>query len=118
MPPARRGPALAEATADLTRRQVFPFDAKTAAGDGFTQTCLDWPVTPPGPTTSAGSMLRVPALLLAGDRDLSTPLEWAREEAAHTPLGKLVIVHGAAHSIQNREPGDQGRKAVFAFLLG
>jgi hypothetical protein len=29
-----------------------------------------------------------------------------------------VIVPGAAHSIQNREPGDAGRKAVFAFLLG
>jgi pimeloyl-ACP methyl ester carboxylesterase len=57
-------------------------------------------------------------LLLAGDRDLSTPLEWARQEAAHTPLGKLVIVHGASHSIQSRERGDQGRKAVFAFLLG
>jgi len=33
-------------------------------------------------------------------------------------LGKLVIVHGASHSIQSRERGDQGRKAVFAFLLG
>src|SRR5262249_13220527 len=118
VPPSQRGPALAKATAKLTRRQVFPFDAKTAAGDGFMQTCLDWPVTPPGPTASPASMLRVPALLLAGDRDLSTPLEWAREEAAHAPHGKLVIVHGAAHSIQNREPGDQGRKAVFAFLLG
>jgi hypothetical protein len=32
-------------------------------------------------------------------------------------MGHLVIVHGAAHSIQSREPGDQGRKAVFAFLL-
>ena len=32
--------------------------------------------------------------------------------------GKLVIVHGASHSIQSRERGDQGRKAVFAFLLG
>jgi pimeloyl-ACP methyl ester carboxylesterase len=82
------------------------------------QTCLDWPVTPPAPAASPGSMLRVPALLLAGDRDLSTPLEWAREEAAHALLGKLVIVHGASHSIQSRERGDQGRKAVFAFLLG
>jgi pimeloyl-ACP methyl ester carboxylesterase len=118
VPPAERGPALAKAAAKLTRRQVYPFDAKTAAGDGFTQTCLDWPVTPPGPTVSPTSMLQVPALLLAGDRDLSTPLEWARQEAAHAPQGKLVIVHGAAHSIQNREPGDQGRKAVFAFLLG
>jgi len=118
VPAAQRGPALAKATAKLTRRQVFPFDAKTAAGDGFMQTCLDWPVTPPAPTASPTSMLRVPALLLAGDRDLSTPLEWAREEAAHAPMGKLVIVHGASHSIQNRELGDQGRKAVFAFLLG
>jgi pimeloyl-ACP methyl ester carboxylesterase len=116
--PAERGTALAAATARLTRRQVFPFDAKTAAGDGIMQTCLDWPVTPPAPTASPTSMLRVPALLLAGDRDLSTPLEWAREEAAHAPLGKLVIVPGAAHSIQSREPGDLGRKAVFAFLLG
>ena len=118
VPPARRGPALAAATAELTRRQVFPFDAKTAAGDGIMQTCLDWPVTPPAPAASPGSMLRVPALLLEGDHDLSTPLEWAREEAAHAPLGKLVIVPGAAHSIQSRERGDQGRKAVFAFLLG
>ena len=60
----------------------------------------------------------VPALLLAGDRDLSTPLAWAREEATHAPQGTLVIVHGASHSIQSRERGDQGRKAVFAFLLG
>jgi len=29
----------------------------------------------------------------------------------------LVIVRGAAHSIQSREPCDQGRKALFAFLL-
>jgi len=116
--PAGRGPALAAATATLTRRQVYPFDARTAAGDGIMQTCLDWPVTPPAPAASPASMLRVPALLLAGDRDLSTPLEWAREEAAHAPLGKLVIVHGASHSIQSRERGDQGRKAVFAFLLG
>ena len=116
--PGERGPALAAATANLTRRQVFPFDAKTAAGDGIMQTCLDWPTTPPAPSASPTSMLRVPALLLAGDRDLSTPLEWAREEAAHAPLGKLVIVPGASHSIQSREPGDQGRKAVFAFLLG
>jgi pimeloyl-ACP methyl ester carboxylesterase len=60
----------------------------------------------------------VPTLILAGDRDLSTPLEWAREEAANAPLAELVIVHGASHSIQSREPGDQGRKALYAFLLG
>jgi pimeloyl-ACP methyl ester carboxylesterase len=60
----------------------------------------------------------VPTLILAGDRDLSTPLEWAREEAARAPLAQLVIVHGAAHSVQTREPGDQGRQALYSFLLG
>jgi pimeloyl-ACP methyl ester carboxylesterase len=81
------------------------------------QTCLNWPVTPPAAEAGIHSMLpRVPVLLLAGDHDLSTPLEWAREEAARAPLGQLVIVKGAAHSIQNRESGTEGRDALVAFL--
>ena len=68
---------------------------------------LDWPATQPAPETSQKSRLpAVPTLILAGDHDLSTPLEWAQEEAASAPLAKLVIVHGAAHSIQTREPGE------------
>jgi pimeloyl-ACP methyl ester carboxylesterase len=116
---SQRMPALARATASLTTSQVWPFDAKTAADDGFVQTCLDWPVTPPAPEATATSKLpAVPTLILAGDRDLSTPLQWAQEEAASAPLAKLVIVHGASHSIQTREPGHQGRNALYAFLLG
>jgi pimeloyl-ACP methyl ester carboxylesterase len=119
VPISRRTAALAHATARLTTPQVWPFDAATAAGDGIMQTCLDWPVTPPAPEASLTSKLpAVPTLILTGDRDLSTPLEWAREEAASAPRARLVIVTGAAHSIQNREPGDQGRKALYAFLTG
>jgi pimeloyl-ACP methyl ester carboxylesterase len=118
VPPSRRAQPLARATAELTTAQVFPFDARTAQSNGIMQTCLDWPQTPPAPETSPNSMLpAIPTLLLAGDHDLSTPLEWAREEAARAPLGKLVIVHGAAHSIQSHEPGHQGRDALSAFLL-
>jgi pimeloyl-ACP methyl ester carboxylesterase len=118
VPPSDRERPLAQATAELTAAQVFPFDAKVAEDDGFIQTCLDWPATPPAPEVPADAMLpAVPVLLLAGDHDLSTPLEWAREEAAHAPLGELVIVAGASHSIQSRELGHQGRDAVFAFLL-
>jgi len=118
VPPSQRGQALARAAAALTTAQVFPFDAKTAADDGIMQTCLDWPQTQPAPEAPPDSMLpAVPTLLLAGDHDLSTPLEWAVEEAARAPRGDLVIVHGAAHSIQSREPGQQGRDALFAFLL-
>jgi pimeloyl-ACP methyl ester carboxylesterase len=118
VPPALRQGPLARATAKLTRAQVFPFDSRTAEGDGIMQTCLAWPVTRPAPEVPPGALLpRVPVLLLAGDRDLSTPLEWARQEAARAPLGELVIVPGAAHSIQSREPGHQGRDALFAFLM-
>jgi pimeloyl-ACP methyl ester carboxylesterase len=119
VPVSQRMRALAKATARLTTSQVWPFDAKTAAGDGIMQTCLDWPVTPPAPEASPRSRLpAVPTLILAGDHDLSTPLEWAQDEAARAPLAKLVIVHGASHSIQTREPGDEGRNALYAFLLG
>jgi pimeloyl-ACP methyl ester carboxylesterase len=119
VPVSEREPALVKATAKLTSSQVWPFDAKTAEDNGIMQTCLDWPVTPPAPEASARSRLpAVPTLILAGDRDLSTPLEWARQEAAIAPLAQLVIVHGAAHSIQSRELGDQGREALYSFLLG
>jgi pimeloyl-ACP methyl ester carboxylesterase len=54
--------------------------------------------------------------LVNGDHDLSTPLEWARQEAATAPHAKLVVVPGASHSIQNRELGHTGRDAVISFL--
>jgi len=58
----------------------------------------------------------VPVLIVNGDHDLSTPLEWAQQEAATAPDVKLVVVPGASHSIQNREQGHIGRDAVIAFL--
>jgi pimeloyl-ACP methyl ester carboxylesterase len=45
----------------------------------------------------------VPTLLLAGDKDLSTPLEWARTERSHAPGGTLVVVRGAGHSVQSQK---------------
>ena len=60
----------------------------------------------------------MPTLLLAGGRDLSTPLAWAREQRAHTPNGKLVVVPDSGHSVQSRAPGGEGRRAVQRFLLG
>jgi pimeloyl-ACP methyl ester carboxylesterase len=57
----------------------------------------------------------VPVLLLAGDHDLSTPLEWAREEAAHAPRGHLIVVHGSGHSVQSQAP-PAVRRALAAFL--
>jgi pimeloyl-ACP methyl ester carboxylesterase len=118
-PIARRPPLLARRVKPLPDRAFWPFTRATATGDGFVKTCLPWPVTPAVPSPPAGSRLAsVPVLLVDGDHDLSTPLEWAREEARLAPRGRLVVVHGASHSVQTREPGRAGRAAVEAFLLG
>jgi pimeloyl-ACP methyl ester carboxylesterase len=114
-PLAGREAALRRAAA---RTDPAPYDHATVIGNGFAQTCLRWPPTPAPPPPRSGDLPPVPTLLLAGDRDLSTPLPWAREQAAHTPQGRLVVVHGAGHSVQSHSPGGAGRRAVQRFLMG
>jgi pimeloyl-ACP methyl ester carboxylesterase len=98
----------------LSPRQLGPFDRATATGNGFIRQCLYWPPTPATPAPRPGTRLpAVPTLLLSGDRDLSTPLKWAREEAALAPEGRLVVIRGAGHSVE-RTPA--GRRAIRAFL--
>jgi pimeloyl-ACP methyl ester carboxylesterase len=65
----------------------------------------------------SSSLPPVPALLLAGDRDLSAPLESAQQELRVAPRGRLVVVKGAGHSVQSRATDDAGRQAVYDFLL-
>jgi pimeloyl-ACP methyl ester carboxylesterase len=113
-PLAGRDGALRRAAAAV---DPAPWDRATVVGNGLAQTCLRWPPTP-APPVPMGDLPPVPTLLLAGDRDLSTPLPWAREQKAHTPNGRLVIIPGAGHSVQSRAPGGRGRRAVERFLLG
>jgi pimeloyl-ACP methyl ester carboxylesterase len=122
-PLAARRAALARAVARLTPAQVWPFDRATAAGNGFIDTCLNWPPTPPpaGSTAAAAAradLPRVPVLLLAGGLDLSTPLAGARAEAEHAPDGRLFVVPSAGHSVQNRAIGDPALAEVERFLAG
>jgi pimeloyl-ACP methyl ester carboxylesterase len=114
-PVAGRDARLAAATGSLAPREVWPFDRATAAGNGFEQQCLPWPRTAPTPSVAA-RLPDVPTLLLAGDRDLSTPLEWTRREYALAPAGRLLVVPGAGHDVQLRARSALGRDAVVAFL--
>ncbi|HET7129549.1 MAG TPA: alpha/beta hydrolase [Gaiellaceae bacterium] len=111
-----RAAALNRAVAKLPASALFPFDRATATGNGFIRQCLPWAPTPPTPLDRA--KITVPTLLVNGDHDLSTPLEWARQELARTTKGKLVVVPGAGHSTQSRSVSDVSRKSVAAFLLG
>jgi pimeloyl-ACP methyl ester carboxylesterase len=117
--PAQRRRLLDRRARTLAERDVWPYTKATATGNGFIATCLNWPAASAAAAPPEGQRLPpVPALLINGDQDLSTPLEWAREELRLAPRGKLVVVAGASHSIQSREQGEAGRNAVAAFLLG
>ena len=118
-PVAQRPALLARRMKTVSENAVWPFTRAAAAHNGLMETCKNWPVTPAVPSPPPRSKLPpVPVLLVSGDHDLSTPLEWAREEARLAPKGKLVVVHGASHSVQTREQGDVGKSAVREFLLG
>jgi pimeloyl-ACP methyl ester carboxylesterase len=120
-PAAQRAAALRQAVARIPDSELFPFDRATAYGNGLAQDCLDWPPTTPpalGDGDPSADLPPVPVLLLAGQHDLSTPLAWAREEAAKAPDGKLVIVPGAGHSVQTRGQNRLTREILTRFLVG
>ena len=116
-PLAARETKLRAAVARHPAGAFYPFDRATALGNGFIRQCLPWSPTPPTALPPRGAKLLVPTLLVNGDHDLSTPLEWARKELALAPKGTLVVVHGAGHSVQSRAVSDVGRQAVARFLL-
>ncbi|MFB7380047.1 alpha/beta fold hydrolase [Kitasatospora purpeofusca] len=117
-PVAGRAAALERTRRRLTAAQTWPYDPATATGLGSMLVCLHWPreQVPPAPPEHQ-RLPDVPVLLLGGDRDLATPYELMYEQAelAHNP--QIVIVPGAAHSVQNRAENPAGRQAVYDFLL-
>ncbi|HKO28658.1 MAG TPA: alpha/beta hydrolase, partial [Solirubrobacteraceae bacterium] len=117
----RRSAALSALAASTPEADLYPFDRATAIGNGLAQGCLAWPATR-APDVADGErsaqLPPVPVLLLSGERDLSTPLPWARAEAALAPRGQLLKVPGAGHSVQLRARDPAVRRAVARFLDG
>ena len=112
---AGRREALEREAAKLSAEDLYPFDRETATGNGFVQQCLHWPPVPVPEPDGPRDLPRVPVLLLAGDLDLSTPLEWARQAAAHAPRGQLVIAKGTGHGVQ-RQGNPEALAAVRRFV--
>jgi pimeloyl-ACP methyl ester carboxylesterase len=115
-PLAGRAAKLRAAVARIPAKKLYPFDRRTASGNGFVRQCLPW--APTRPTPPAHGKLLVPTLIVEGNHDLSTQLTWAHQQLALTRRGKLVVVPGAGHSVQSRAVSDVGRQAVARFLLG
>ncbi|MET9954851.1 alpha/beta fold hydrolase [Streptomyces sp. NPDC006339] len=106
--------ALRKAVQRIRPAEVWPFQRETAGAQGIPRTCLPWPSSRPH-RPAPGRTLTMPVLMLAGDRDLSTPVRWARDLAAATPRAELVVLPGVGHSTQSRS--DAGARAAEAFLL-
>ncbi|MCB8901005.1 MULTISPECIES: alpha/beta fold hydrolase [unclassified Streptomyces] len=113
-PAEGREQALKRAVQRIRPAAVWPFERKTAGAQGIPQTCLPWPSSRPDQAVPRRT-LTMPVLILAGDRDLSTPVQWARDLASVTPRAELVVLAGAGHSTQSRSDG--GARAAEEFLL-
>ncbi|HET6298674.1 MAG TPA: alpha/beta hydrolase [Kribbella sp.] len=96
--------------------QLWPFNAETARGNGEMVMCEHWPKVK-DPEVRGLSLVGVKALLVHGERDLGTPLVWAREAHRDIPGSRLVVVPDGGHSLQVSGAGTV-RQTVTEFLLG
>jgi pimeloyl-ACP methyl ester carboxylesterase len=105
------------------RRRLSTSPAIRLLGDPnfeYARLCDLWPHHDLGAGFRAPVHSPVPVLIVHGDRDLSTPIENAREVAAALGNARLVEVvgggHGALYNLYNRWP--PARAQVHAFLAG
>lgn len=103
------------AVSKLTPEQLWPFNRAAARGNGEMVMCEHWPRVK-DPEVKKLSLVGVNALLVHGERDLGTPLIWAREAHRDIPGSRLVVVPDGGHSLQVGGVGTV-RQTVTEFLL-
>ena len=109
--------AVRRTTARLSARSLFPFDRTTIRRSDVIRQCARWPhaLPPPAPVTPPA----VPALVLAGGRDLLTPRADSRRLARRLENARLVTDARAGHSVlSRRRAGSCATRAVRAFMAG
>ncbi len=116
--PADREQGLAQARAQLTPGRLGGFEPATAVENGLADTCRRWPPVDPAPATPTGMLPDVPTLLLAGELDLSTPVEDARKQLRRAPSGSLLEVPRIGHSVLANDESGCALRAVERFLAG
>jgi pimeloyl-ACP methyl ester carboxylesterase len=115
-PPAARRGALARTRAALAGEDLGPWEPGALLA--IAQRCARWPpVRVPAPRLPA-RLPAVPTLILAGGRDLSTPLELARWELAHAAGAALVVEPRSGHDVLANPGTTRAHAAVRALLQG
>jgi pimeloyl-ACP methyl ester carboxylesterase len=97
-------------------RELFPFNAEAARGNGLMTLCEHWPRVRDDEVTDL-SLDGINALIINGERDLGTPLHWAKEAQRDIPGSRLIVVPDAGHSIQIGRHYPEVNQAVADFLL-
>lgn len=111
----QRQPALDEALAGLRLADIAPFDVATAGSLLAIAGCRYWPESRPA-RFAEHTVIAAPTLIVVGEHDLFTPLEWAQQELEHLANGRLVVVPGGGHGAQaSSDPA--ARDAVTDFLI-
>lgn len=116
--PADREQGLAQAGAQLTPGRLGGFEPTTAVENGLADTCRRWPPLAEPVPPPTGSLPAVPTLLLAGELDLTTPLEDARTQLTRAPRGHLVVVPRAGHSVLAGDTSGCALRATARLLAG
>jgi pimeloyl-ACP methyl ester carboxylesterase len=115
--PAARAEQARAAAAEIPDEAFAPFDRETVLGVGLIRTCRNWPTAPVSRALPAGPLPDVPALLLAGEADMRTPVADAAAVAAQFPRGRLLSVPWTGHATFSRNNACV-RRALVAFFAG
>jgi pimeloyl-ACP methyl ester carboxylesterase len=98
---------------------LTPFDRLTTFTTSVpVQMCRQWPTAVADPGIPNGPFPPVPALLIAGEDDLRTPLENARAVAPRLPQARVLAIPDAGHSALDWPSAGCARTAARDFLLG
>jgi pimeloyl-ACP methyl ester carboxylesterase len=116
-PIAERQAIYDAARARLLPGATGPF-GKWATDFGTAKLCIRWPSPSGGAPIGPGPLPDVPVLLLAGDRDLRTPVANAFAVAARFPQGRVVVVPGVGHSVQSADFTGCATTAITTWLEG
>jgi pimeloyl-ACP methyl ester carboxylesterase len=91
-----------------------PFNRSTLAQASLVGLCYGWPNAAP-PPDAPPALPRVPALMLAGEADVRTPLEDANAVAGRLGAAALAVPH-TGHSVLGSDFSGCARAAVAAFF--